>query len=453
MSWPLITDFTPVLSRPAVAFTDERLRQCVIETDGRGQPVPRSGQFATVFKGYTDGGNGPPVAIRVFSRKFDERQERYQIVSQFLSNQTVPSMVGFSYQERGIRSARDGRLYPLLVMDWVEGPNLFDWTRAMCQRQDAEALARQADEWLRMVIDLDARGIAHGDLQHGNVLINSDGELRLVDYDCVSVPDLEGRVNLEVGVAPYQHPARDGSTKLSRQLPRFSALFIYVTLRSLAAMPSLWEEFVEQRRYDKLLFQSSDFAAREQSELCNRLANCPDREVRFLVEALAQAYRGRFEEVPALEELVPTVEADWNPYRHWLGIDVFLGSPNYYELLGIAAAETDLRRIQAAAEQRMCQIAQHAEPRYQDLVGQLLREVNEAQLTLLLPDARRQYDAWLAVANAHAEEPATVGKPTASRLPVVNRSTCPYCQKPFCLPRASGQQALRCPFCHRLIAA
>ena len=36
------------------------------------------------------------------------------------------------------------------------------------------------------------------------------GRLKLVDYDGMCVPALVGRRNLEFGVAPYQHPRRNG---------------------------------------------------------------------------------------------------------------------------------------------------------------------------------------------------------------------------------------------------
>ena len=39
--------------------------------------------------------------------------------------------------------------------------------------------------------DLHSVGFSHGDLQHGNIMVNSEGKLFLVDYDSMFVPGLE----------------------------------------------------------------------------------------------------------------------------------------------------------------------------------------------------------------------------------------------------------------------
>src|SRR4029077_2366328 len=128
-----------------------------------------------------------------------------------------------------------------------------------CTRQNSAALSAVAERWVELVNELSAAGIAHGDLQHANIMVDPSDRLKLVDYDCMCVPALEGRVNLELGVEPYQHPERNSDTKLFAGLDNFSALFIFVPLRALAAEPMLWTKFIETPMYDKLLFKKSDF--------------------------------------------------------------------------------------------------------------------------------------------------------------------------------------------------
>lgn len=38
---------------------------------------------------------------------------------------------------------------------------------------------------------LHEKSIAHGDLQHGNILVDSNGNIYLIDYDSMFVPSLE----------------------------------------------------------------------------------------------------------------------------------------------------------------------------------------------------------------------------------------------------------------------
>ena len=286
MAWPLISDFSRMIRNPAVAYKDPTLKTCEIECDHLGQPRPRSGNFATVYRAFCE--DGKERAIRVFNRRADERRERYAACSQFLERRPLHCLVPFTYAESGVRSAGDGKLYPLVTMDWVDGLTLFDWVRARCKEGYAEALSIGAEVWLQVVGELQSAGIAHGDLQHGNILVTRDGHFKLVDYDCLAVPDLMGRPNLETGLPPYQHPARNAETVLSPDLDNFSSLLIYVALKALAAQTQLWFTHVENPGYDKLLFRPDDFSQPQQSQLYADLMASPDPLVRSLTHHLFQ---------------------------------------------------------------------------------------------------------------------------------------------------------------------
>ncbi len=124
--------------------------------------------------------------------------------------------------------------------------------------------------------------VAHGDLQHANVMVTPAWQIKLVDYDGMCVPPLVGRRNLEVGVEPYQHRERGAGTLLSLDLDNFSALVIYVALRALAIQPALWPKYVEQLGYDKLLFRREDFQAPAQSPLYYDLMQLGNSDLRGL---------------------------------------------------------------------------------------------------------------------------------------------------------------------------
>jgi len=299
--WPLITDFSRMLQNPKIAFRDAELKQCDVEKNNLGQPRPRSGNFATVYKGLKH--SGQDFAIRVFNRAANERRERYQFVSNYLKNRRLGSLVDFAYDEKGIR-ASDGKMYPLVTMEWVPGVTLFEWAKERAHEGYQEAFSIAAEVWLNLVRELAANGIVHGDLQHGNILISSDGQFKLVDYDCMAVPELMGRRNLEMGMVPYQHPARNAETQLFPGLDNFSALVIYVALRALAAQPTLWFTYVDQPEYDKLLFKKEDFDNPMGSGLYRDLLNSPDKQVRDLGHYLFQLAKYDIEQVPPVDEVL-----------------------------------------------------------------------------------------------------------------------------------------------------
>ncbi|HYW79718.1 MAG TPA: hypothetical protein VE890_09085 [Thermoguttaceae bacterium] len=302
MSWPLASHFSAMLQNPGVAFRDPRLQHCSVEKNAMNQPRPWAGSFAVVYKGIA-ADTSEPFAVRVFTTESPERRERYEQISAYLQGRRLKCLCDFEYRDDSIRSAGDGKWYPLIVMDWVEGCTLFEWVRERCMEGNGRAIGRAADLWVRVVDELARASVTHGDLQHNNVMVTNKGQVKLVDYDCMCVPSLVGRRNLEIGVAPYQHPERDERTLLSTNLDNFSALMIYVSLRALAVQPTLWNTYVEQSENDKLLFQTEDIQSPGQSALCRDLMRSPLQEVRELTEKLLAFSRMPMDQVAPLSEL------------------------------------------------------------------------------------------------------------------------------------------------------
>lgn len=303
--WPMGSSYSVMLQNPRIAFRDAELQQCEIRRSANQLPHGVSGTFAVVYEATLP--DGRKRAVRAFTSDREERAERYQMISDYLSHHThVSSLVSFQYTERAIRAV-DGKWYPLVIMEWVEGQSLFDWVQDRCREGNCRRLAQAAESWIELIAELGRSEIAHGDLQHGNVLVTPSDELKLVDYDCMCVPPLLNRRNLEIGVVPYQHPDRNKDTLLTSALDDFSALFIYAALRALAASPDLWQMYVEANSYDKLLFQHSDLASPDQSSLYQSLLRSPEMIVPALVQRLAEAYRGPLRDVPRLDTLLAEI--------------------------------------------------------------------------------------------------------------------------------------------------
>jgi hypothetical protein len=302
MSWPLASHFSATLQNPRIAFRDERLKRSSIEKNEQNQPRPWAGAFAVVYKGI-EADDQRPFAVRVFTTESPERRERYELISGYLQGRKLHCLVDFEYRDRSIRSAGDGKWYPLIIMDWVQGETLFNWVRARCLEGNREAVGQIADRWLEAVQELSDNSIAHGDLQHGNVMVTADWRIKFVDYDGMCVPPLVGRRNLEVGVEPYQHSDRGAGTLLSLDLDNFSALVIYVALRALSIQPAFWQKYIEQVGYDKLLFRREDFQAPAQSPLYYDLMQLGNSDLGAVTEKLFGLWQARMEDVPPLGQL------------------------------------------------------------------------------------------------------------------------------------------------------
>ncbi|HEX8071748.1 MAG TPA: hypothetical protein VF546_17490 [Pyrinomonadaceae bacterium] len=293
--WPSARLFTEAIQCPAVCFAHPELRDTIPAVDRLGMPLVTSGQFAYVYKLRSQRG---VYAVRCFRGHLGDREQRYQLIDAHLRAHPVAAIPTFAYDAQGILVS--GRRYPLLVMEWIDAPTLDVYLAEAVGRR--EVLLHLADEWLKLLASLRAAGVAHGDLQHGNIIVEH-GQFRLVDYDGMFVPAMAGWAAHEVGHQHYQHPAR-AAAHFNADLDNFAGLVIYLSLVALAERPALWAEHHDEN----LLFTKDDFLAPADSRLFAQLLEMGG-ECRELAELLRTAARGDIEAVPSLLD-VKGVTAD-----------------------------------------------------------------------------------------------------------------------------------------------
>ena len=219
-----------------------------------------------------------------------------------LEQARLPFTVEFQYLEQGIRVR--GEWFPVLKMGWVEGLTLNEFVEEHLQRP--QNLKMLLDLWVKLTGRLRETGMAHADLQHGNVLLVPMGGgalgLRLIDYDGMYVPSLAEMNSHEVGHAAYQHPQRLREGIYNAEVDRFSHLVIYGGIRCLIGGQSeLWQRF---NNGDNLLFRQSDFSHPANSEVFHALWQHKDADARALVGRLILACCQPLADVPWLDEVV-----------------------------------------------------------------------------------------------------------------------------------------------------
>jgi len=189
MSWPSLTDYRDAIQVPNTCFDDPDLRAWTVTLTPRGLPRVASGNFASV---YQIRNRDRQWAVRCFSRQpVADQHARYTSLSHHLTSVMIPYIVGFEYLPRGIRIR--GRFYPIVKMEWVEGLTL----NTFIQRNitNRRTLLNLAKRWRGLVNSLVGNRLAHGDLQHGNVMVTAEQELCLVDYDGMYVPRLKDKTS------------------------------------------------------------------------------------------------------------------------------------------------------------------------------------------------------------------------------------------------------------------
>jgi hypothetical protein len=156
-------------------------------------------------------------------------------------------------------------------------------------------------EFQVMMERLKKNGVAHGDLQHGNILISS-GEIYLVDYDGFYVPELAGRHSNELGHANYQHPTRTEKV-FGPNMDNFAAFIIDFSLLCLMEDPSLWERFAGGD--ECLIFRKSDYVDPDASKLITVLKRHESVRISSGVQKLLSYLQMPLDEIPYLESDMP----------------------------------------------------------------------------------------------------------------------------------------------------
>ena len=295
MPYPSHDDYLEAIRTPRACFKDALLRAGVVESGEDGCPIGAGGTFAVVFR-LTCGAES--YAVKCFTREVAERAARYEELSAYLRAHPAPCFTTFEYIRQGILV--NGDWYPIVRMPWVEAPRL-DAYLDECLRREA-GLSPLLEEIIQLERLLRRHHIGHGDLQHGNLLVEADsGRIVLVDYDGMYVPPLAGRLPEEDGHPNYQHPQRIQQGHYAEEVDRFSLLTLYLSVRALESDPSLWLEF---HGADNLLFTSHDFLLPGATRLWERLQDSPGPNVRALARDLIHCCRGPLDAVPTLTELL-----------------------------------------------------------------------------------------------------------------------------------------------------
>ena len=306
MAWPGIAEFSSAIQNPVRCFADPELSSgelAVYDRGGRaGMPVVSAGNFAAVYR---VSNQGRSFAVRCFTRAVNDQHARYGQLDTFLRATLPPAFVEFEYLEQGILVAGDW--YPLVKMEWVNGEPMNKFVESNLNTPNSLQIV--AARWRGLLSALGSLNIAHNDLQHGNVMVQQDRSLRLVDYDAMFLPQYAGQASPENGHQHFQHPLKT-SQNYNESVDNFPALVIYVSLLALAADPGLWNRFYND---DNLLLRRVDYGDPANSQCFQALKSSQDDTVRYLTAYLEQCCSFQVEAVPNLESILNTQQGQPAP--------------------------------------------------------------------------------------------------------------------------------------------
>ena len=295
-TYPSLSDIVAAMQNPQVCFkSKELIGGTVLKKNNR--ILQYSGGYTTVFPFLTR--EGKKVAVRCWIADIGDAKHRSIKIADYLRTLQSPYFVDFIYLEQALLI--QGKFYPVVLMEWVEAKTLKDYINDHIFKSP-ELLIDIANDFKHMVAYLHDAGIAHGDLQHGNLLIKPDGNLVLIDYDSMYIEPLLGMSDTIKGLPGYQHPGRALNEKINSKIDFFSESVIYLALLVYAESPDLWTVYYET---EDILFSKDDFANPTDSVLFKKLSRSPNATIASLTNKIKeQLMQSDIQQLLPLEELL-----------------------------------------------------------------------------------------------------------------------------------------------------
>ena len=275
-----IQDIINSVSVPAL-IKDEFVKRGTFARLKNGDLQACVGGFSIVFPVVVD---GVEWAFRCWHTTVDDSESRYRHIGLYLNQLNIPYFCSFSYASQGI--VVNGRTWATTRMRWVDGLTIKEY---ICRNvRDSQKITRLADSFLKMCLTLHEHHIAHGDLQHGNIIVSGSGNLYLVDYDSLYVPSMRSDFrDVITGLVDYQHPSRKSNRVSSDRLDFFSELVIYLSIIAIAEKPSLVNDYKVQDT-EALLFKAEDYADFRGSKIYRELSGLSSTVRQYL--SLLESY-------------------------------------------------------------------------------------------------------------------------------------------------------------------
>ena len=265
MNYPLISEYIEAIKAAEDYFDQLRNLRSVLGEDG--EPVMTSGNFAVVFK-MKDEQTGKLYAVKCFLKEQEGRAEAYRMIAEELEyvNSTFLTPIKYLDKELFVDTVQsDETVFPVLLMDWVEGVTLDRFIREHID--DQYELSLLAYQFSRLAMWLMPQPFAHGDLKPDNILVKSDGTLVLVDYDGMYVPAMKGQKARELGSPDFRHPSRT-ETDFDEHIDDFSLASILLSLKAISLKPMILEEYSVS---DRLLFSEKDYRNLSESRVMDAI--------------------------------------------------------------------------------------------------------------------------------------------------------------------------------------
>ncbi|MBQ9312126.1 MAG: protein kinase family protein [Bacteroidales bacterium] len=267
----------------AGCISDKSINKDCFEKTSMGELMLSAGNFAVVFK-YRK--NGVLYSFRCWYKEsgyVENLCSRWNIISNVLKSFSVDYLSKYNYDRYGI--VINTEKHPVLTTEWIAGDNLLKYVYNNSFSKNS--LLRLSEHFLNICKDMYNKKIAHGDLQHGNILVEHTGKIHFIDYDSFYSPALDGYEDIVHGLPFYQHPARFRNKYSNEKLDYFSELIIYLGILVISEKPEFAKTYhLDSKDTESFLFTVKDFSDLKNSKIYNDIKSLNNESLNKLLSIL-----------------------------------------------------------------------------------------------------------------------------------------------------------------------
>lgn len=211
--------------------------------DSSNNPIYQIGSHSIVFK-FRSLKSNKYRAYKFFTKGQHEIVERYKETVLYRKDNNSGFMPRMIVQEDALTTKTDdGKVgkFPMVVMDWIDGIKLSEFIRI--HKSSPCDIAEIFCKFMNMASWLISNKITHGDLHPENIMVDSDGNLVLVDFDNFRTPSSKRHYGNHGDCKEYFHPYAHYIGDNSYYNDDFSIALLALSLRAVVIDPSLLDEY------------------------------------------------------------------------------------------------------------------------------------------------------------------------------------------------------------------
>jgi hypothetical protein len=271
IDWPMIHEYDEALLDRHRSFRDPDIQNGILAEIHPGLPMHLNGGGCQYICVYRVGNwvvrcfvSDPPAKIE----PPEDILPRYEHITDYIKQRQKNGHLKFLAPCELIDSGVNikGKYFPYLKIPYMANSrSLGDFLSD--HYQDRQTVALLAQQWLKLIQEMEDHRIAHGDLDLSNVLVyggRMSPGLYLIDFDGMYIPDF-AFTNMDMTDKGHAHfqPSQSGIRKFDSTMDRFSLLVIYLSFCALEQNPDLWVQCEASER--NLLLHEEDFQRLAQS--------------------------------------------------------------------------------------------------------------------------------------------------------------------------------------------